>query len=400
MSSYRTVLRNAEFRAVLVAHVFAMLAIIVADVALTVLVYQRTNSPMLAAMTFAIGFVPMGLGAVLLGGAGRTRPSRDVLVTCEIAVALLVAIMALPGMPVPAILGLLAVKGFIDPVFAGTRTATLSELVGDDGFPLARSLLRLVAQNAQFAGFAAGGLALVFVPPTQALIGAAAGHAAAALILLIGTRRRPSTERGARRSTPAAAVRALLSVPGVGPVLVMSWLPGFFLVAPEGLAVTYAHDLGGGSLAVGLLLTGLPAGAVLGELIVGSRMSPASRERLVVPFAASAFVPVLGFAFSPPLPVAIALLVLGGLGMSYSIGLDQITIARIPEQVRRQSFTLVNAGMMVTQGLGFAAAGAVAEWLPVPVALPLLATTGLAAVLLAGRGLHRAARVGHMAPCR
>lgn len=75
---YRTVLANREFRAVLAAQGLAMLATVTADVTLAVLIYTRTGSPLLAAATFAVGFVPMGLGAVLLGGVGRDRPARDV----------------------------------------------------------------------------------------------------------------------------------------------------------------------------------------------------------------------------------------------------------------------------------------------------------------------------------
>ena len=44
MATYRSVLRSGEFRAVLGAHVFAMLAVIIGDISLTVLVYQRTAS--------------------------------------------------------------------------------------------------------------------------------------------------------------------------------------------------------------------------------------------------------------------------------------------------------------------------------------------------------------------
>ncbi|SHJ96464.1 Transmembrane secretion effector [Pseudonocardia thermophila] len=389
MSSYRGVLRNAEFRAVLGAHVLTMLAIILADVALAVLVYRRTGSPLLSAVTFAVGFVPMGIGAVLLGGIGRSRPARDVLVTTELVVAGLIALMAVPGTPVPLLLALLAVKGFIDPVFTGTRTATLPEILGTDGFPYGRSLLRMIGQNAQLVGFAAGGFALVFVTPAHALLAAAAGHALAALVLLVGTRRyAPVTVDG-----PMLAVlpelRALLAIRGIRPVLAMMWLPGFFAVAPEALAVPYAHESGGGSAAAGLLLAGIPVGAVLGELLVGSLLPAARRVQLVVPLAAATFVPVLGYAAGPPVPVALGLLVLAGLGASHHIGLDQIAVAAIPEHARRRSFTLLGGGMMVSQGLGFAAAGTLAEHLPITVAVPLTAATGIVAVLAVGHVLVR-----------
>lgn len=400
MPTYRTVLRSGEFRAVLGAHVFSMLAIVVGDVALTVLVYQRTSSPLLASLTFAIGFVPMGIGAVVLGGVGRTRPSRDVLVACEVVSSALLVVMALPGMPVPAMLALLAVKGSIDPIFSGTRAASLPELLGDEGFPLGRSLLRLVSQNVQLVGFAVGGIALVFVTPTEALLGAAGAYATSALVLRLGTRRRTPPAVVGGGTGPIRALRTLVAVPGMRPVLAMFWLPGFFAVAPESLANPYAQLVGGGTVAVGLLLTGLPLGSVLGELLAGSLLAADRRTRLVVPLAAAGFVPVLLFAFAPSLPVAIALLVLSGLGSSYLIGLDQIALATVPEDVRRRAFTVLQAGSMVSQGLGFAAAGALAEWLPVTTVIPLLGGTGLVAVVLVGARLRRTHPGGGSGPGR
>lgn len=398
MPTYRTVLRSGEFRAVLGAHVFAMLAMIIGDFSLTVLVYQRTSSPLLSSLTFAIGFVPMGLGALFLGGVGRHRPSRDVLVACEVACAALLVVMGLPGMPIPVVLALLAVKGSIDPIFSGTRSASLPELLGTDGFPLGRSLLRLVSQNAQLVGFAAGGVALVFVTPTQALLAAAAGYAVSALLLLVGTRRRTPDARSVDSHGPVTALRALLAVPGMRPILAMTWLPGFFAVAPEALANPYAAVLGGGTVTVGLLLTGLPAGSVLGELLLGSLVSPERRSRLVVPLAAAGFVPVLLFVFGPTLPAAVGLLVVAGATGSYLIGLDRLAVAAVPEELRRRGFALQSAGMMVTQGLGFAAAGALAEWLPVTTVVPLLAGAGLVLVLVVGSRLRRSERVDRFRP--
>ncbi|MDT7706204.1 MAG: hypothetical protein QOG20_1811 [Pseudonocardiales bacterium] len=390
MSTYRTVLRGAEFRAVLGAHVFAMLAMIIGDVSLTVLVYQRTSSPLLASLTFAIGFVPMGLGALFLGGVGQNRPSRDVLVACEAVCAGLLVLMAVPGMPIVAMLALLAVKGTIDPIFSGTRAATLPELLGDDGFAYGRSLLRLVSQNAQMVGFAAGGLALVIVTPAQALLTAATGYALSAVVLFVGTRRCPPAGRAVDPIGPVAALRVLLAVPGMQSVLAMSWLPAFFAVAPEALANPYAHRLGEGTVAVGLLLTGLPVGSVLGELLAGSLLTPARRARLVVPLATAGFAPVLLFAVTPSLPVTMALLVLAGLTTSYFIGLDQLALATVPEDLRRRGFALQSAGMMVTQGLGFATAGALAEWLPVNAVIPIVAACGIVVALVVGLGLRRA----------
>lgn len=208
-------------------------------------------------MTFAVGFVPMGVGAVLLGGIGRDRPSRDVLVGCEVLTTAVVAGIAVPGLPIAAQLALLGVQGLIAPVFSGTRAATLPEIVGDESYSTARSLLRLMSQNAQLTGFAVGGAALAVVDPTAALLAAAAAHAGAALLLLLGTSRRPAT----RRSGSRPGIRGLLRVPRIGPVLVLFWAPVFFAVAPAALAVPYATALGGGPATAGLLLAAGPTGS-------------------------------------------------------------------------------------------------------------------------------------------
>lgn len=241
----------------------------------------------------------------------------------------------------------------------------------------------------QLVGFAAGGVALAFVTPTRALLLGAVAHALSVLILLVGTRRRPAFARAGGTAGPLAGLRALLAVPGMRPILALTWLPAFFAVAPEALAAPYAQVIGGGTVTIGLLLTGLPVGSVLSELIVGSRLSPARRVRLVLPLAAAGFGPVLLFGLTPGLPAAFGLLVLAGAG-AYLIGLDQLTLATLPPAERRRGFALVGAGMMVTQGLGFAAAGALAEWLPVAAVVPLCGSAGLATVLAAGRALVRA----------
>ena len=49
----------------------------VAAVALTILVYRRTGSPLLASLAFALGFLPFLLGGGLLSSVvDRVRPRR------------------------------------------------------------------------------------------------------------------------------------------------------------------------------------------------------------------------------------------------------------------------------------------------------------------------------------
>ena len=60
-----------------------------ARVALTVLVYQRTQSPLLSAVTFAISYLPWLLGGALLSTLADRFPRHRVLITSDVVRAVL-----------------------------------------------------------------------------------------------------------------------------------------------------------------------------------------------------------------------------------------------------------------------------------------------------------------------
>src|SRR5215467_12953626 len=128
-ASYRDVFGMAEFRAIFAANIVSMLGNVVAAVALTVLVYQQTRSPALAASVMALSFLPYLIGGVLLGAAADRLPARRVLVACDLASALLIGCLAIPGIPLPALLGLLFAAGLLSPVYQGVRSAVLPEVL-------------------------------------------------------------------------------------------------------------------------------------------------------------------------------------------------------------------------------------------------------------------------------
>ena len=119
----------AEFRAIFVANIVSMLGSVVAAVALTVLVYQQTRSPALAASVMALSFLPYLIGGALLGAAADRLPARRVLVACDLASAALIGCMVIPGVPLPGLLALLFAIGLIAPVYQGVRSAVLPEVL-------------------------------------------------------------------------------------------------------------------------------------------------------------------------------------------------------------------------------------------------------------------------------
>ncbi|MFG2295657.1 MFS transporter [Streptomyces sp. NPDC048603] len=365
-SGYRSVFRVREFRAVFAAHLVSVLGVVVAEIALTVLVYRLTGSPLLSALTFALGFLPYAVGGTLLAGLADRYPARRLLVGCDLVCAAAAAAMVLPGTPVALLLGLRCVMALVAPLFQGTRAASLPDVLGDgDAFVLGRSLLRMVAQGALLAGFGLGGLLLTVIQPRAALVLTAAGFAGSALLLRLGTRARPPRSGGGPRTSPFAGFRAVFGDRWLRALTLLFWVPPLFLVVPEALMAPYAEGLGAGPAALGLLMCALPVGTVAGELWAGSALGPRARARITVPLAAVGLLPLAGYAVRPGLAAALALLLLAGLAHAHTLGLDQWYVAALPEELRGRAMTLLSTGLMTLQGAGMAAAGLAAEFLPV-----------------------------------
>ncbi|MFD4605294.1 MFS transporter [Streptomyces sp. NPDC058464] len=357
-AGYGRVLAVPEFRAVFAAHVLSMLGVIVSEIALSVLVYDLTGSPLLSALTFALGFLPYLVGGTLLAPVADRFPARRVLVVCDLVCAGCVAVMAVPGTGIGLLLGLRCALAVVSPVFAGTRMATLSDVLGGgELFVLGRSLLRIVAQSALLAGYGLGGLLLAVLAPRHALLITVGTFLASAALLRLGTRRRPARVR----TRESGGIRQLFADRRIRLLLLLFWIPAMFAVVPEALAAPYADALGTGSPGLGLLMCALPVGTVAGELYAGARLGPAARERIALPLVCLTLLPYLGYALHPSLAPSLLLLVTAGAGSAYTLGLDQWFVRAVPEELRGRAMTVLSAGLMTLQGVGMTLAGVAAE---------------------------------------
>jgi predicted MFS family arabinose efflux permease len=393
-ASYREVLGSAEFRAIFAANIVSMLGNVVAAVALTVLVYQQTRSPALAASVMALSFLPYLIGGTLLGAAADRLPARRVLVACDLACALLVGCMAMPGMPLPALLGLLFVAGLLSPVYQGARSAVLPEVLPPGPrYVLGRALMRMVAQSAQIVGYGAGGLLLTILPPRGALTADALSFAASGLVLRFGTAARPAPagRRGSMAGDSLTGLRKVLVHRPLRRILLFSWLVPACMVAPEALAAPYAAHIGQPARAAGFLLMGIPIGTVAADVIAARLLPYRLQRRIIVPAALLSFAPLAAFAVTPGLAPAVGLLALAGLGSAWTAGIDGLLIDTAPSVLRNRALALAGAGIMFSQGAGFALWGIAGQYLPSTVAIVLAAAAGaLAAAILRPQPGHAA----------
>ena len=167
---YRDALRVPEFRALFAAFALSLTGSVVSAVALMVLVYERTGSSLLASLTFALGFLPYLVSGALLSAVVDRVPLRRLLVGCDLACAVLVAVMAVPGVPVPVLLCCSSPSGRRRASRAAGAGALLPRIVPEGAFVPARSLFRIAAQSAQIVGNAIGGALLIVVSPRGAIL--------------------------------------------------------------------------------------------------------------------------------------------------------------------------------------------------------------------------------------
>ena len=380
---YRDVLGVAEFRAIFAADIVSVLGTVVAAVALTVLVYQQTRSPALAASVMALSFLPYLIGGALLGAAADRLPARRVLVACDLAGAALAGCMVIPGMPLPALLALLFTIGLISPLYQGVRSAVLPQVLPPGPrYVLGRALLRMVAQSAQIVGYGVGGLLLAVLSPRGALVADALSFAASGLVLRLGLAARPAaaTRRGSMARDSLAGLREVLAHRQTRRILLFSWLVAACVVAPEALAAPYATDIGQPARAAGFLLMGIPLGTVAADVVAARLLSSRLQRRIIVPAALLSFAPLAAFAASPGLVLAVGLLAVAGLGNAWTAGIDGLLIGTAPRALRNRALALAGAGLMFTQGAGFALWGIVGQYIPPTAAIPLAAAAGALAI--------------------
>lgn len=378
---YREALSWRDFRAIFVASAVSITGSVVSAVALTLLVYERTSSPLLSSLTFAVGFLPYLFGGTLLSGIVDRVAPRRLLVGLDLASMALVATMAVPAVPVAALLILLAATSVLNSVASGARGGLVRAVVPEASYVPATSLLRIVVQAAQVLGNAVGGLLLAVLGARGAILVDAGSFLLSACVMRLGLRPhailgaagRPGVVRDSLRG-----VRTIFANPRVRRLLLFGWLVPAFSVAPEALAASYVTRTGASPAFVGWWLVALPVGMIAGDLL-GVWVLPADRLRRSVGIAAVAsLAPYLVFVARPTVGVAIPLLVLAGLGGMYSLGLAALVREAAPEEGFGRMMALSTAGLMTIQGVGFAAAGALAEAVG---PAPAIAIAGLCGIL-------------------
>jgi MFS family permease len=378
-------------------------------VALTVLVYQRTASPLLSALTFAIGHLPWLLGGPLLSAFADRLPRHRVLIAADAARALLLVTMAIPGMPLAALVALLFVVSLCAPPFESARSALMADVLEGDRYAVATSLTNITLQLAQVIGFVLAGALVAALSPSAALLIDAATFVVSAVWLSARLQRRPAPVAegdGERRSLlrdTAEGLRFIRHTPRLIAIVAVLWVATLFGYASEGVAAPLVEDLGQGTTAIGVLLAANPLGVTLGGLVIARLVPPHRRDGLVGPLVVLSLAPVLAAGLvtviagpgTVPFAVVLALLFVSGLGAAWLIPLNVAFVQAVPSAYRGRAFGVAVSGLYGVQGIGVLGAGLAAEGVTPGGVVALSGGLGLLAVawpLAAYRRIR-----GHMA---
>ena len=380
-TTYRSVFAVGQFRVLCASMFLYVLGFEFEILGLSVLVYAQTRSAFLAALAFGMGFGPQAIGGALFTSLADRLPPRVVITGGMLLRAVPGLLIGLaPGMPVAAMLVLVALAAIVAPVFSAAVSRMLPDVLDGDRYVLGRSLLSVTGAGTQILGLGLGGALLAVLPARWLLLSAGCVLVLAALVRL-GLRpvavpdqlmprhparhrarppARPGRPAGARCGPPWPVTPGCWPTAGCGTCCWPSGCPPRSLAGAESLIVPYTESLGHPAAAASPLLAAVPAGMLAGDVLVGRFCRPALRQRLVLPLLVVTGAPLLALPLHPPWLVVAAALFCCGFGFGYQLGIQQAFLDSLPEGLRGQGFGLLSTGLMGGQGVTPPLAGALA----------------------------------------
>lgn len=384
---FRDVLAVGEYRAMYLANLISQLGDYLARAAIVVLVYQQSQSLALSAASFAISYLPWIVGGPLLAAVAERYPYRRVLIIADLARAVPIALIAIPGMPVPAILALLFVAMLGAPPTQAARSALIPLILDRRLVVTGLALNTATGQATQVFGYLAGATIAASIAPNLGLAIDAVTFAASGLIIAAGVRPRPAaTASGPRRHLmreTGEGFRLVFGTPLLRAIAIMVFSLTTFTILPEGLAAGWAaHFTGEGEargFAQGVIMAAGPVGFVFGGILVGRIASTQHRRHAMVrPFSVVAPV-ALALSALAPNPATVAVFVaISGVAQGVLIpALNGLFVLALPHGFRARAFGVMQGGLQLTQGAAVMLSGLAAQHWAIPPTVGLWSLGGL-----------------------
>jgi len=364
-ATFRDVFAVREFRALWFSEVLSVAGDRLALVALTLLVFQHTGSSLYTAMTYAAGYVPWVIGGLFLADVADRRSRRSVMVACDVVRAVLIAAMAVPGVPLGALVALLFAATMFAPPFESARAAITPDILQGERYALGTAVIQTTFLAGQTVGAVGGGFAVAFIGVRPALVIDAATFVLSGLVIGLAVRSRPApASLEGVQSSPLARMRdgfgLLFKDRALRTLLLLGWLVAFYTI-PEGVAAPYAARLGGGPIATGLVLASTVFSTTIVTPLFTRLVRPRRRLAYMGPLAVLTCATLVLTALRPNLAASLVIFSLSAACGVYQLAANTAFVVRVPNERRAQAFGIANMGVIVGQGAAFIAAGAAAD---------------------------------------
>ena len=361
--TYRAVLANREFAAILISQSLSLVGDQIARIALAAVVFRQSHSAFAASATFAISYVTYLVAGPLLSSLSDRYERRLVMVLSDLGRAAVVLVLAITDPPQWGIFGLIFVLAAFAPAFDSARGATLPDVLEGETYIKGNALCNLAFQAAVVGGFVAGGALLAGVGSERALIVDAGTFLFSAGVLhgtLSARRGDPAPSTTNLFHDTAEGFRLVVANPVLRSLLGYALLGAVAVAAPESLAIPVVSSVGGGSVAAGILTASIPAGFILGSFAV-LRLPAGDRPRLLPWLVLVSVVPLIATPAVTSVPALVVLWGLSGLGSSLQLIASAAYVSAAPVQARARAYGLASAALMAGQGAAQFGAGAISS---------------------------------------
>jgi MFS family permease len=400
-ATFGEVFADREFRAIFSASALSWCGDYLAKAAVTALVYRLSGSVALSAASFAVSYLPGLTAGPVLAALAERYPNRSVMVICDLLRACLISLVALPNMPVPAMLLLLFTTALLNPPFDASRSALTPRILTGDRYVVGLSAQRTANSMAQVTGYLAGG-ALAPYHPRLALLIDAVTFLISACFVRFGLRLRSVLgerphDRHLLRET-AAAFRLVWTNPVLRAIAVVVLGSALFVVVPEGLgaawAATLSHTHAGQGVDQAMIMMAGPTGAAIGALVISRLVTPHRRHTLIRPLAVvvpGALVPTLLIHSAA---VVTGLVVVSGFAAGGLItSTNHLFVSALPAPFRARAFGVMQFGLQLTQAVALVATGLLADHIDLPTVVGSWSLAGAAGMVVVGMAWPSAAVV-------
>jgi MFS family permease len=397
--TFRDLFAVREYRAIYFSLVINWLGDYLARAAIVTLVYQQSESVLLSAASFAISYLPWIIGGPVLAALAERYPYRRVLITADLARAVPIALIALPGMPIYAILLLLFVAMLGAPPTQAARSALLPLILDRRTVVTGLAVNASTAQAAQVFGYLVGAVIAVGINARLGIALDALSFLLSAAIIALWVHPRPAASGPDQRrhllQETGEGFRLVFGTPLLRSIALMVFALTTFTILPEGLAAGWAalfhEDPSARGFDQGLIMAAGPVGFVIGGLAVGRLVRPSRRRRLVKPFAILMPLALALTMFAPNAETVAVLAAISGVAQGGLMPtLNGEFVLALPHGYRARAYGVMQGGVQFTQFFAVVVSGALAQVSSIPLVVGLWSIGGLVLmlVLVASRPQH------------